>query len=325
MAIIEVSHVSKEFRIHRRQTGIWSSVRSLFSRNFEVKKAVQDINFQVNRGELVGYIGPNGAGKSTTIKMLSGILVPTSGSVLVDGRVPHRQRKENARRIGVVFGQRSQLYWDLPIVETFDLYQKMYGIEKERFKQNVDFYVNLFELGEFLHQPTRQLSLGQKMRANFAIAMLHDPEIVYLDEPTIGLDVLAKSRIRRFVREVNSVRGTTVILTTHDMDDIEQICERIIMIDQGRLLYDGSQAGFKSQFGSGHRMMVEFAGDSVHIADSRLHIVREDGPRKWIAFRSEEISPAEAISLITRNHDIRDLTIKEPEIEEIVRQVYERH
>ena len=259
MASIEVENLSKEFRIHKRKPGRLASARSLFWREFEVKKAVDGVSFSVERGELVGYIGPNGAGKSTTIKMLSGILVPTSGSVIVDGRIPHKQRRENALRMGVVFGQRSQLYWDLPIIETFDLYRKMYRVEKKRFDENVAFYTELLGLAEFLRQPTRQLSLGQKMRANLAIALLHDPEIVYLDEPTIGLDVLlGKGRIRRFVREINRERGTTVILTTHDMNDIEQICDRLIMIDRGKMLYDGSVAGFKSQFGAGHEMMVEF-------------------------------------------------------------------
>lgn len=324
MPAIEVSGVSKDFLIHRRQPGIWASVRSIFSRRYEVKRAVNDISFQVEAGELVGYIGPNGAGKSTTIKMLSGILVPTAGSILVQGRTPHRERQENARHIGVVFGQRSQLYWDLPVTETFDLYRRMYNVEKARFGRNVAFYTELLGLGEFLHQPTRQLSLGQKMRANLAIALLHDPEILYLDEPTIGLDVVAKDRIRRFVREVNRERGTTVILTTHDMDDIEQICDRLVMIDQGRLLYDGSLAGFKGQFGSGHVMMVEFATEGIEVADPRLRKVRTEGARTWFSFRAEEISRAEAVLHIARNHDIRDLSVSEPEIEEIVRAFYER-
>ena len=325
MAIIDVRNVSKEFRIHKRAPGIMASVRSLFWREVEVKKAVCDISFQLERGELVGYIGPNGAGKSTTIKMLCGILVPTSGSIIVQDRIPHRQRKENARHIGVVFGQRSQLYWDLPVIETFDLYQKMYDVDKSRFKRNVDFYTELLDLGEFLRQPTRQLSLGQKMRANLAISLLHDPDILYLDEPTIGLDVVAKSRIRRFVREINRERGTTVILTTHDMDDIESICDRLVMIDHGRLLYDGSLPNFKNQFGAGHTMMVEFVQEDVHITHPCLRVVREEGPRVWFAFRREEISPADAASFIIRGHDIRDLAIKEPEIEDIVRECYERN
>lgn len=324
MALIEVDGVSKEFRIHRRKPGILASCRSLFWREYDVIKAVDNISFRIEPGELVGYIGPNGAGKSTTIKMLSGILAPNSGAIAVGGRVPHRQRKENARHIGVVFGQRSQLYWDLPISETFALYGKMYRVEKERFRRNVEFFSGLLGLGEFMNQPTRQLSLGQKMRANLAIALLHDPGIVYLDEPTIGLDVVAKGRIRTFMREVNRERGTTVILTTHDMDDIERICNRIIMIHQGRLLYDGPLDTFKSKFGKGHRMMVEFTREDAQVADPRLRVMRREGPRVWFAFRSEEISSAEAATVIARNHDIRDLTLKEPEIEEIVREFYEQ-
>ena len=324
MSLIQVSNVSKEFRIHRRRPGILSSCRSLFWREHDVIKAVDNISFQVEPGELVGYIGPNGAGKSTTIKMLSGILAPDSGSIVVDGRAPHRQRKENALHIGVVFGQRSQLYWDLPIVETFELYRKMYRVEADRFRQNVAFFVELLGMGEFMNQPTRQLSLGQKMRANLAIALLHDPEIVYLDEPTIGLDVVAKNRIRSFMREINQERGTTVILTSHDMDDIERICDRIIMIHQGRLLHDGSLSAFKTKFGTGHRMMVEFTNEDVEVTDPRLCVIRKEGTRVWFSFHSDEISPAEAATLITRNYDIRDLSLKEPEIEEIVREFYEQ-
>ncbi len=324
MALIEVNGVSKAFRIHRRSPGVLASVRSLFWRDYDVIKAVDGISFRIEPGEMIGYIGPNGAGKSTTIKMLSGILAPDSGSIVVGGRVPHRQRKENARHIGVVFGQRSQLYWDLPVVETLDLHRRMYRVEVGRFKRNVEFFSDLLGLGEFMNQPTRQLSLGQKMRANLALALLHDPEIVYLDEPTIGLDVVAKSRIRTFMREVNRERGTTVILTTHDMDDIERICNRIIMINGGRLLHDGPLAGFKDSFGTGHRMMVEFVCENARVADPRLHVINREGPRVWFAFRSEEISPAEAATIITRNHDIRDLTLQEPEIEEIVREFYER-
>ena len=323
MALIEVAGVSKEFRIHRRRPGILASCRSLFWREYDVIKAVNNISFAIEPGEMVGYIGPNGAGKSTTIKMLAGILAPNSGTIVVGGRAPVRDRKENARHIGVVFGQRSQLYWDLPIVETFELYGKMYRVEKERFKRNVEFFVDLLGLGEFMNQPTRQLSLGQKMRANLAIALLHDPEIVYLDEPTIGLDVVAKGRIRAFMREINRERRTTVILTTHDMDDIESICDRIIMIHQGQLLHDGSLPAFKDKFGKGHSIMVEFAHDDEEVNDPRLRVARREGPRVWFLFHREEISLAEATTLIARNHDIRDLVVKEPEIEDIVREFYD--
>lgn len=324
MSFIDVDNVTKEFKIHIREKGFKNSVKSLFHRTYEVKKAVNGISFHIDRGELVGYIGPNGAGKSTTIKMLSGILLPTSGSLSVDGRVPFENRQENAMHIGVVFGQRSQLYWDLPTEETFDLYKRMYRIDDARFKHNVEFYTELLGMQEFLRTPVRQLSLGQKMRANLAIALLHDPEIVYLDEPTIGLDVVAKNRIRHFIREINMEKKTTVILTTHDMDDIEQICERLIMIDKGQVIYDGSLDEFKAKYAGGSTVIVEFDRDNIRIKDNRLKIFREEGPRKWIIFKKDEISVAEAVTYLTKNFRIMDLNVKEPDIEEVVREIYEK-
>jgi ABC-2 type transport system ATP-binding protein len=323
MAIIEVNRVCKDFHVHTRRPGILSSVKSLFWREYEVKKAVQDISFQIAQGELVGYIGPNGAGKSTTVKMLSGILVPTSGSILVDGRTPHLNRQENARHMGVVFGQRSQLYWDLPMVETFDLYRKMYRIDEPRFRENVAFYVDLLDMQEFLHRPVRQLSLGQKMRANLAVALLHDPKIVYLDEPTIGLDVVGKSRIRRFLREVNEQKKTTVILTTHDMDDIEEICNRIIMIHEGRILFDGLLADFKRKFSKGHMLTVECAQADVSVPDPRLRVIRDQDGRASILFQPNEITVVEAVTCVMQHNRVLDLGIREPEIEEIIREFYE--
>lgn len=323
MAFIEVEHVSKAFKVYQRQKDLLSSVKSLFHRQYETKTAVDDISFQINRGELTGYIGPNGAGKSTTIKMLTGILVPTAGSIVVDGRIPYADRKGNAMHIGVVFGQRSQLYWDLPMEETFDLYKKMYRIDDARFKRNVAFYVDLLDMQEFLRRPVRQLSLGQKMRANLAVSLLHDPEIIYLDEPTIGLDVIAKSRIRHFITEVNKEKNTTVMLTTHDMDDIEQICSRLIMIDKGKLIYDGTLDNFKKSYSGGYMITVEFADETVTIEDKRIKVLKEEGPRKFLLCDKQEISAGEAITFITRNYNVVDLNLKEPEIEEVVRNIYE--
>lgn len=324
MALIEVKNICKNFEIYKRQKGFANSLKSLFSRQYEIKRAVDNISFNLERGELVGYVGPNGAGKSTTIKMLAGILVPTSGTITVDGKIPHLNRKQNAMHIGVVFGQRSQLYWDLPMEDTFELYKKMYKIDNQRFRRNVDFYIELLEMQEFLRRPVRQLSLGQKMRADLAVALLHDPEIVYLDEPTIGLDVVAKSRIRRFIKEVNKEKKTTVILTTHDMDDIEQICTRLIMIDKGQMIYDGTLEAFKEIYGEGHMLTVDFADESVKIDDSRLKVIKEEGPRKWIVFKKQDIGIAEAVTLITRKYNITDLNLKEPDIEEIVKTTYEK-
>ena len=323
MPLIEMENVTKEFKVYKQPKGFLNSLKSLIHRRYETIKAVDDITFHIARGELVGYIGPNGAGKSTTIKMLAGILVPTSGRVVVDGRVPCLSRKENAMHIGMVVGQRSQLYWDLPMEETFELYKKMYRVSSLRFKKNLEFYIELLDMKDFLRIPVRQLSLGQKMRGDLAVTLLHDPDILYLDEPTIGLDVVAKDRIRRFMRQINREKKTTIILTTHDMDDIDQICRRIIMIDKGHIVYDGLLDKFKEQYGSEYMLEVDFAEEDVKIHDPRLKIWKEEGSRKFVLFNVKEISVVEAIDILMKNYKIVDLHLKEPHIEEIVRRIYE--
>ncbi len=324
MAFIEVNNVIKDFKIYKKQKGFTGSVKSLFCSQYDIKRAVDNISFKIDKGELVGYIGPNGAGKSTTIKMMCGILLPTSGNIMVNSRIPYVNRRENAMRMGVVFGQRSQLYWDLPVCETFDLYKKMYRIDEKRFKQNLSFFIELLGMQEFLQRPVRQLSLGQKMRANLAVALLHDPDIVYLDEPTIGLDVVAKNRIRHFIKEINRERAVTLVLTTHDMDDIEQICDRLIMIEKGSILYDGSLKEFKDKYCDGYILTVVFSDESARPNDPRFKVIKEEGPKKTILCSREVINMAEAVTLLVRSHNIVDLSIKEPEIEEVVRKLYEK-
>lgn len=324
MAFIEVANVTKEFKVFKREKGVKNALKSMVKREYEIKKAVDDISFSVERGELVGYIGPNGAGKSTTIKMLSGILVPTAGQIRVGGLIPYENRRENNLRMGVVFGQRSQLYWDLPMGETFELYQTMYRIEDAVYKRNVEFYIELLGMQDFLQTPVRQLSLGQKMRANLAIALLHDPPIVYLDEPTIGLDVIAKSRIRTFIKQVNREKNTTLVLTTHDMDDIETICNRLIMIDRGQKLYDGELAAFKSQYAGGHTLTVEVDEEQFSVPDKRMKLIKEEAHRKSLLFRKDEITPLEALEILNRQYTIRDFSLKEPDIEETVKEIYEK-
>ncbi|MHA6482689.1 ABC transporter ATP-binding protein [Paenibacillus sp. strain BS8-2] len=324
MSIIEVTDVSKHFKVYKRQTGFLRTVKSLITREYEVKSAVEGVSFSVNKGELVGYIGANGAGKSTTIKMLCGILTPTSGHIRVCGRVPYEQRKQNARVIGVVFGQRSQLYWDLPMVETFDLYKQMYRIDSTTYKRNVDFFVELLDMQEFLDRPVRQLSLGQKMKANLAVALLHDPEIVYLDEPTIGLDVLVKSKIRQFIRELNREKQTTVILTTHDVDDIEYICDRLMLLDKGKKIYDGSLERFKDQYSGERSLTIEFKEAHAEIDDPRLVLCKDEGYRKQYQLADSTITIAEAITVVTRSHAITDLKINEPQVEDLIKRIYER-
>jgi ABC-2 type transport system ATP-binding protein len=289
-------------------------------------RAVDGISFQVAAGEMVGYIGPNGAGKSTTIKMLTGILVPSGGQVTVAGLVPWQQRRALARRIGAVFGQRTQLWWDLPLIESLDLLRHIYRVPAARFSENLVGFRKLLELDSFLSTPVRQLSLGQRMRGDLAAALLHDPDILYLDEPTIGLDVVAKQRIRDFLLCLNRERGVTVLLTTHDMADLAHLCQRMLLIDHGRLLYDGAVAAIRERFGVERTLVVDFEADEhveepLYIGSARQ--VRVDGPRRWLRFRRDEMTAAELIAALSARYRIRDLTIVEPEIESIIRRVYE--
>ena len=322
MSFIEVRDLCKDYRIAQTEKGFAGAVKSLFHREYRVKSAVRDVSFSIERGEIVGYIGPNGAGKSTTIKMLSGVLIPTSGTVSVGGIVPYKDRKENAKHIGVVFGQRSQLYWDLPISDTFDLYESLYDTPRDVFRKNCAFYTELLGMGEFLDQPVRQLSLGQQMKANVAIALLHDPDVLYLDEPTIGLDVMSKKVLRDAVRTINRERGTTVILTTHDMDDIEAVCSRLILIDQGTKLFDGSLGGFKEKYRRGTVFKLEFEGAAPDGAPPEgFRILERDGHTLCLSAAGE--SSRDAMIGLIRCYDPKNIYAVEPRIEDIVREIFE--
>ncbi len=248
MDLITVSKLTKKFSVRKRKPGLWGAVKNLVSAETEDVAAVDAIDFRIRRGELVGYLGPNGAGKSTTIKMLTGILQPSSGQILVDGIDPARDRKILTRRIGVVFGQKTQLWWDLPVNESFDLLRTIYRIPADVFRERMAFFENLLGLGDFLHQQTRKLSLGQRMRADLAASLLHDPPVLFLDEPTIGLDILSREAIRDFIKQINRTRQTTILLTTHDMQDIEYLASRLILLDKGRIQYDGGVNEFTRQY-----------------------------------------------------------------------------
>lgn len=321
MSMIHVKNVSKSFKVYKPATERRSKLKSLFIREYDLKQAVSHIDFDIEMGEIVGYVGPNGAGKSTTIKMLSGILTPTSGKIKVDGIVPYEQRIKNAQNIGVVFGQRSQLYWDLPMRDSFTLHRKMYEIPDEVFTRNVALFNEVLQMDDFLDQPVRQLSLGQKMRANIAISLLHDPKIVFLDEPTIGLDIVAKSRIRDFILEINRKKKTTFILTTHDMDDIEQVCSRLIMINHGRIGYDGSLAEFKEQFRD--QYVLNILVQSGEIVQHPLLNVTDEGDGRYVLTGNIRDYPiAQAVSYLVKNHSIRDIQIKDSDIESILKRLF---
>jgi ABC-2 type transport system ATP-binding protein len=322
MPLIETVALRKVFVSVKRTPGALGALRTLFSRERVERVAVEGISMSLEAGELVGYIGPNGAGKSTTIKMLTGILVPTSGTATVAGLVPWAQRKQNARNIGVVFGQRSQLYWDLPLIESFELLRAIYGIPRDRYRKNLDDFTALLERGDFLATPVRQLSLGQRMRGDFAAALLHDPRIVYLDEPTIGLDVVAKEAIRTFVAELNKERGTTFILTTHDLADIERLCRRIVLIDEGKLVYDGSVERLKEQYGTNRTLVVTLSDPEPLVQVAGAEVESRDGPVVRLRFERDRISAEQLIRRVTERYGVTDLSIEEPELESIIRRIY---
>jgi ABC-2 type transport system ATP-binding protein len=326
MTVIEVRDLSKTFRVARHHRGALGAVRNLFERRATEVHAVSEVTFSVQPGEMLGCLGPNGAGKSTTIKMLTGILTPSAGHVSVLGLSPQRRRKEVAARIGVVFGQRTQLWWDLPLIESLDLLRYIYRVPAARYQQNLDEFRSLLDLDPFLNTPVRQLSLGQRMRGDLAAALLHDPQVLYLDEPTIGLDVVAKHRMRDFLRRLNRDRGVTVLLTTHDMADIEQLCSRVLIIDHGKLLYDGGLREIRDQFGTERTLVIDLAGDDAPTTPLDVpHAteIRADGPRRWLRFNRAEVTASELIAIVAARYRLQDLTIEEPEIEGIVRRIYE--
>jgi len=314
-SLIEVSDLERRFVI-RRKSGRLTRTRT------EVI-AVHALDFSVAAGEMVGYIGPNGAGKSTTIKMLTGILVPTSGRVRVAGLDPSRQRTELARRIGVVFGQRTTLWWDLPLRDSFEVLQKIYRTSPARHRANLDEYVDLLDLGDLLDTPVRQLSLGQRMRGDIVAALLHDPEILFLDEPTIGLDVVSKGRLREFLRTLNAERGTTLVLTTHDLQDIEALCRRVIVIDHGTCVFDGALDDLSRGTGATRTLVVDLVDEGPPISVPGAHARRVEGPRQWLSFPAEA-SAAPIVSAVVAAYDVADLSIQEPDIEDVIRELYSR-
>ncbi|WP_329176682.1 ATP-binding cassette domain-containing protein [Streptomyces decoyicus] len=312
--LIEVDGAEKVFSV-RRKAGRLRRVRQ------EVR-AVDGISFRVPRGEMVGYIGPNGAGKSTTIKMLTGILVPSGGRLRIAGIDPARERTRLARRIGVVFGQRTTLWWDLPLKDSYELVRRMYRVPDAVYRANLERCVELLDLGPLLAVPVRQLSLGQRMRGDIAAALLHDPEVLYLDEPTIGLDVISKAKVRGFLREVNAERGTTVLLTTHDLTDIEQLCRRVMVIDHGRLVYDGGLDGLRAA-GDGERTLVVDLERELPPIEGvpGARTVKVDGPRQWLAFPASQ-SAAPLVAAVAARYPLVDLSVREPEIETLIAELY---
>lgn len=325
--LIELRELSKQFRSFHRREGLWGSIQNLFVRDYRTVAAVDRVSFTVDRGEMVGYIGPNGAGKSTTIKMISGILVPTSGEIRVNGFVPYKQRRQYVKTIGVVFGQRTQLWWDIAVIESFKLLKRIYDVPQRLFEERMARFDELLAINDYLHTPVRKLSLGERMRCDLAAAMLHNPPLLFLDEPTIGLDVVAKDHIRQLLRAINREFNTTVLLTTHDLDDIEELCRRIMIIDHGRVLYDGLLEELK------HRLLrtkqVKFVlKDTAQAAlisafeRDGCEIEQMDQLTHRIRFDRTLVATADLIRQILAAVEVRDLVIEDESIEEIVKRIY---
>ena len=308
-AMIEVEGLRKRYRTRRGPV-----------------EAVAGIDLRVEAGEFVGYAGPNGAGKSTTVKIMSGILLPSAGRVVVDGLVPYQERKRLARRIGVVFGQRSQLWWDLPLSDSFDLVRYLYRMPAATWRRRLDELAGLLDLGPLLPQPVRTLSLGQRMRAELAAAVLPAPWVLFLDEPTIGLDIEAKAAVRGFLRHLNAADRTTIILTTHDLDDITELCDRLIIIDHGQIVYDGTIDELHTAYGSTRMLVVDLADPAATLTTgpdwAGAQVVRAEGHRRWIRFAREGISAAQLVALVLADHQVLDLSIVEPDIEDVIRRIY---
>jgi ABC-2 type transport system ATP-binding protein len=332
--LITVRRLTKDYHLTDRREGVLGGFVDLVRPRKRMLRAVDDVSFTIDQGEMVGYIGANGAGKSTTIKMLTGILTPTSGEVQVGGLVPYRQRQSYTRHIGVVFGQRTQLWWDLAVVESFRLLQRIYEVPEARYRERMGFFNELLGIDEFLHQPVRKLSLGQRMRCDLAAALLHEPRVLFLDEPTIGLDVVAKENVRRFLREAREQLGVTVILTTHDLTDIEQLCRRIIIIDHGKVMYNGLLDDLRRGPGHKLRLCLDLAEPvspvELQRATAELPVdwAPTDGSpetpvqRHCALFSRAETSAATILAAVLAVHRLRDMALTEPAIEDVVRRIY---
>ena len=325
MPIIQVENLQKTFRQRKGREGLKGAMQDLFKREYRIIHAVNSISFSVDEGEIVGYIGPNGAGKSTTIKMLVGILVPSSGNVTVNGLIPFKNREKNAKRIGVVFGQRTQLWWDIPVSETLSLMRYIYKVTEEQYRENLKIFGDILGLDEFINAPVRQLSLGQRMRADICCALLHNPDILYLDEPTIGLDVVVKERIREFVKEINRQRGTTVILATHDMSDIERLSSRVMVINYGDIMYDGSLNSLRKKYGTEETVTADILGEIADI--NGLHElgvsdVDYEENKITIKYDTEKINSSAVVGWLMERTETKDINVAGTQIEDVIRRMY---
>ena len=322
--MIVLKNISKTFKVARRQSGFGRAVKALFSREHELVRALTDVSFTINDGEMVGYIGPNGAGKSTTIKIMCGILTPDSGVCDIDGHIPWKDRIAHVHEIGVVFGQRSQLWWDVPVIDSFELIRDIYKVDEKSFRRNLDELTALLDLGELQKTPARSLSLGQRMRCEIAASLLHNPKMLFLDEPTIGLDAVSKIAVRKFIKKLNAEHGTTVILTTHDMQDIEALTERILLIGKGRILLDGPLAELKRRSSGNKTLVIEYSGNTPEICEGMVQSESKEG-RLVIILDPSVLSVSEAIALLASQTELLDVSVSGVSAEEMVAALYREY
>lgn len=321
--IIQVNNLTKTYKVFKNQKGYFGLLKNLFNRQYDLIPAVNGISFEIQQGELVGYIGPNGAGKSTSIKMLTGLLVPSSGDLRVDNQIPWKDRKKYVKNIGAVFGQRTTLWWDLPISDSFALLKHIYEIPDETHTANLNLFREILELDHFMEVPVRALSLGQRMRADLCAAFLHNPKLVFLDEPTIGLDVVAKQRIREFIQFINTEKHTTILLTTHDIIDIAKLCERVMIIDLGKILFDGPLQSLLTTFGGRRILSVEFAELYPNPILEDAEIIQRNGYTVVFSFERKQVSASKLIHQLSKHYRISDLEVRDQPIEDTIRKIYE--
>lgn len=324
MKVIEAENLSKTFRIRRKEKGMRGSLQAVFRPQTKEVRAVDQVSFAVEEGEMLAFIGPNGAGKSTTIKIMCGVLTPDSGECRVDGRIPYKERVAHVRDIGVVFGQRSQLWWDVPVIDSFDLIRDIYRVEENTYRKNVSELAELLDLGEILQTPVRTLSLGQRMRCEIAASLLHNPKVLFLDEPTIGLDAVSKLAVRKFIRELNAARGTTIVLTTHDMQDIEALTERILLIGRGRILLDGKLSDVKKQVSERKTMVITYQGEPPAL-QKEMKLVESGKGRMTVSFEPSVLPVPGAISYFAMNTQLLDVSVSDITTEEMVAQMYKEY
>jgi ABC-2 type transport system ATP-binding protein len=321
--LISFQNICKTYKIAKREPGLKAALKSIAKREYTYIEALKNVSFSVERGEIIGYIGPNGAGKSTTIKILSGILVPTSGNCMILDKTPWENRIEHVKNIGVVFGQRSQLIWDIPVMDSFELLRDIYRVSESRYKNNLDELIDIFDLEEFINTPVRQLSLGQRMRCEIVASLLHSPQILFLDEPTIGLDAVSKVAVRNFIKKINKENGVTVILTTHDMGDVEALTDRVMLIGKGQLLYDGSFNKMKSTYNTVNILTVNYDSSCEMILPDNTVLLSNENSRAVLSIDTDKTSVSQVIRLLSDSLTVHDISIQSRPIEEIIAEVYE--